>query len=94
MSPLSSPNCSTDMEKKLILFTLLLLLPLAAMSQDRLRSSAVFDGKVVPKDRMVETIVKGDYLKDYGLSMFRSVRMDSSLSFFLTAYSNSTVSRY
>ena len=64
------------MEKKLILFTLLLLLPLAAMSQDRLRSSAVFDGKVVPKDRMVETIVKGDYLKDYGLSMFRSVRMD------------------
>lgn len=64
------------MEKKLILFTLLLLLPLAAMSQDRLRSSAVFDGKVVPKDRMVETIVKGDYLKDYGLSMFRSVRID------------------
>ncbi|MBO6045200.1 MAG: hypothetical protein J6P69_05050 [Bacteroidales bacterium] len=64
------------MEKKLILFTLLLLLPLAAMSQDRLRSSAVFEGKVVPKDRMVETIVKGDYLKDYGLSLFRSVRMD------------------
>ncbi len=64
------------MEKKLIIFTLLLLLPLAAMSQDRLRSSAVFDGKVVPKDRMVETIVKGVYLKDYGLSMFRSVRMD------------------
>lgn len=64
------------MEKKLIIFTLLLLLPLAALSQDRLRSSAVFEGKVVPKDRMVETIVKGDYLKDYGLSLFRSVRMD------------------
>ena len=64
------------MEKKLIILTLLLLLPLAALSQDRLRSSAVFEGKVVPKDRMVETIVKGDYLKDYGLSLFRSVRMD------------------
>ena len=64
------------MKRTIILLTLFLLLPLAARSQDRLRSSAVFDGKIVPKDRMVETLVKGEYLKDYGLSMFRSVRMD------------------
>ena len=64
------------MKKTLILFTLLLLLPIAAFSQERLRSNAVFEGRIVPKDRLVETFVKGDYLKDYGLSLFRSVRMD------------------
>ena len=64
------------MKKKLILFTLFLLLPLAVWSQDRLRSNAVFEGKVVPKARMVETLVKGEYLKDYDLTLFRSVRMD------------------
>lgn len=64
------------MKKTFILFTLLFLLPLAAYSQERLRSNAVFEGRIVPKDRLVETFVKGDYLKDYGLSLFRSVRMD------------------
>ena len=64
------------MNKKLILFTLSLLLPLAVLAQDGLRSNAVFEGKVVPKTRMVETFVKGEHLKDYGLSLFRSVRMD------------------
>ena len=64
------------MNKKLILFILSLLFPLAAMSQDRLQSNAVFEGRIVPKTRMVETLVKGEYLMDYGLSLFRSVRMD------------------
>ena len=64
------------MKKKLILFTLLLLLPLAALAQGRLRSNAIFEGKIVHKDRLVETFVKGEYLRDYDLSLFRSVRMD------------------
>jgi hypothetical protein len=64
------------MKKTLIFLALLVMLPLAARSQDRLRSSAVFDGKIVSKDRMVETLVKGEYLKDYDLTLFRSVRMD------------------
>ena len=64
------------MNKKLILFAFSLLLPLAAIAQDRLRSNAVFEGEIVPKARLVETLVKGDHLKDYGLSLFRSVRMD------------------
>jgi len=64
------------MRKIFILLTFLLLLPFVAWSQDRLRSNAVFDGRIVPKARMVETIVKGEYLKDYDLSLFRSVRMD------------------
>ena len=64
------------MKKTLIIFALLLALPTAALAQDRLHASAVFEGKVVPKDRMVETIVKGEYIKDYGLTLFRSVRMD------------------
>lgn len=63
------------MKKTLIL--LLLLLPLAAWAQDRLQSGAVFEGKVVPRSRLVETMVKGAPLKDYGLSLFRSVRMDA-----------------
>ena len=50
---------------------------MAAWAQNRLRSDAVFDGRIVPKARIVETLVKGgEYLKDYDLSLFRSVRMD------------------
>lgn len=64
------------MKTKLILLTLTLFLPLAAMAQDRLQSGAVFDGKIVPKSRIKETFVKGEYLRDYDLTLFRSVRMD------------------
>ena len=64
------------MKKTLIFLALLVMLPLAARSQDGLRSRPVFDGGVVPKDRIVETLVKGGYLKDYGITMFHSVRMD------------------
>lgn len=64
------------MKRILIITTLLLLLPVWARSQDGLHSQAVFDGKVVPKDRIVETLVKGEYLKDYSITLFHSIRMD------------------
>ena len=48
---------------------------------------AVFDGSVVPKDRMVETLVDGGSVKEYGLSLFRSVRFDVDEAEFRTVTS-------
>ena len=64
------------MKRILTITALLLLLPVWARSQDGLHSQAVFDGKVVPKDRIVETLVKGEYLRDYNITLFHSIRMD------------------
>ena len=74
MSPDNSQICSIDMKKIPIL--LLLLLPLCAWSQDRLKTGPVFEGSVVSKERMIETLVKGGSIREYGLSVFRSVRFD------------------
>ena len=74
--PDNSQNCLTDM-KKISLLLLLLLLPLCIRAQDRLKSGPVFDGSVIPKDRMIETYVKGGSIKDYGLTLFRSVRFEA-----------------
>jgi len=64
------------MKKILIITTLLLLLPVWARSQDGLHSQAVFDGKIIPKDRLIETLVTGDHLKEYNLDLFHSVRLE------------------
>jgi len=64
------------MKKILIVLTLTLLLPLHARSQDGLHISAVFEGGIIHKDRIIETLVKGDNLNDYGISLFHSVRME------------------
>ncbi len=85
MSPDSFQICLIDMKRIPIL--LFLLLSLSAWSQDRLKSGAVFDGSVVPKDRMVETLVDGGSVKEYGLSLFRSVRFDVDEAEFRTVTS-------
>ena len=85
MSPDNSQICSIDMKKIPIL--LLLLLPLCAWSQDRLKTGPVFEGSVVSKERMIETLVKGGSIREYGLSVFRSVRFDVDESEFQTVSS-------
>lgn len=47
---------------------------LAALAQKGLHIESLFDGKVVPQERMVETRVRGRSLSKYGLTYFRSLR--------------------
>ena len=60
---------------KQLLTTLLFLLlagPLAA--QQGLAVSELFCGNIIPRERMVETRVRGRMLTDYKMSLFRSVK--------------------
>ncbi len=49
---------------------------LMAVAQKGLHVAAIFEGQVIPKNRMVETLVKGESLEQYHLSYFRSVKMN------------------
>ena len=60
---------------KQLLTTLLFLLlagPLAA--QQGLAVNELFCGNIIPRERMVETRVRGRMLTDYKMSLFRSVK--------------------
>lgn len=62
------------------LFALFLLLGVGgvAMAQRALHVERLFAGQVVPRQKMVETIVKGERLKTYRLTLFRSLRFTAT----------------
>lgn len=61
--------------KRLALFMWLLMAPfILAMAQKNLHVSPIFEGKVVPKKRMVETLAKGESMAMYNLTYFRSIK--------------------
>ena len=49
---------------------------LAAMAQKGLHIEPLFEGKIVPQERMIETRVRGRSLSKYGLTYFRSLRFE------------------
>ena len=49
---------------------------LVALAQKGLHIEGLFEGKVVPQERMVETRVRGRSLSKYGLTYFRSLRFE------------------
>ena len=51
---------------------------LSANAQSGLNISPLFEGKVIPTQRMVETRVKGKMLSKYQLTFFRSVRFKAN----------------
>lgn len=51
---------------------------LFVMAQKELHIGALFEGKIVPHDQMVETRVRGRSLSKYGLTYFHSVRFEPS----------------
>lgn len=65
-----------------LLFCLLLLFAAAAQSplsaQSGLNISPLFDGDIIPQERMVETRVRGKSIEKYRLTYYRSLRMDIS----------------
>ena len=52
----------------------LLLIPLASFAQSGMHSNVVFNGGVVPKNKMVEVKVRGRAMSKYGLTFYHSVR--------------------
>lgn len=47
-------------------------------AQSGLHISPLFEGKIIPQQRMVETRVKGKMLSKYQLTLFRSVRFQAN----------------
>ena len=62
------------MKKFMILF-LMLATGLSASAQTGLKINELFEGRIIPQERMVETRVRGKTLEKYQLSYYRSVRM-------------------
>ena len=62
------------MNKRIILWLVLLAMAVGVRAQTGLSVSGVFEGKVVPRSRMVETRVRGRALSKYQLSTYRSLR--------------------
>ena len=63
------------MKKKVIMF-LMLVASLTALAQSGLKMNDLFEGRVIPQERMVETRVRGKSLEKYQLNYYRSLRMN------------------
>lgn len=63
---------------KRYILTLLLALTTCtmALAQKNLFVTPIFEGEIIPKNRMVETFVKGETLEKYNLSLFHSIKMN------------------
>lgn len=61
--------------KKLTILFLMLAAGLSASAQTGLKINGLFEGRIIPQERMIETRVRGKTLEKYQLSYYRSVRM-------------------
>ena len=66
------------MKKILIIIIMWFITITTAQAQSGLNISPLFEGKVIPTQRMVETRVKGKMLSKYQLTFFRSVRFKAN----------------
>lgn len=62
------------MKRVLMMIIAWFVMLLGAEAQSGLHIAPLFEGKVIPQHRVVETRVKGKMLSKYQLSLFRSVR--------------------
>ena len=60
--------------KRYLLLGAFLACQLLVMAQNDLHIGALFEGKIVPHDQLVETRVRGRSLSKYGLTYFHSIR--------------------
>lgn len=67
------------MEKKVLFFLMIWLIPCMVMAQGGLHANAVFAGKVVSQDQMVEVKVRGRALSKYRLNFYHSVRFNANI---------------
>lgn len=62
--------------KKWMILIMLVSSQMAALAQKGLHIESLFEGKIVPQERMVETRVRGRSLSKYGLTYFHSLRFN------------------
>ena len=66
------------MKHRIFLTICLALLSFVARAQQGLNVNALFTGKVVPREEMVEVRVKGRAISKYGLQFYHSVRFNAN----------------
>ena len=64
--------------KRFVILLAFIVCQLSVMAQKELHIGALFEGKIVPRDKMVETRVRGRSLSKYGLTYFHSLRFEPS----------------
>ena len=62
--------------KKTMFFMLMLVASLSASAQTGLKMNELFQGRIIPQERMIETRVRGKTLEKYQLTYYRSLRMN------------------
>lgn len=63
--------------KRTLIILLCLLAPLTAvLAQKGLHVAPIFQGEVIPKKRMMETMARGESLEKYKLTLFHSLKMN------------------
>lgn len=62
---------------KQLVIILMMMLCHSAYAQKGMHISALFEGKIVPSNQMVETRIRGKAISKYKLSYFHSVRFDA-----------------
>ncbi|MBR5688046.1 MAG: hypothetical protein IKX36_08825 [Prevotella sp.] len=64
--------------KRTFIISLMLFMTFALHAQSDLQVSPLFEGKIIPQERMVVTRVKGGMMQKYRLSFFHSVAFDGT----------------
>ena len=66
------------MKRVLMIITACFSMLITVGAQSGLHIAPLFEGKIIPQQRMVETRVKGKMLSKYQLTLFRSVRFNAN----------------
>jgi hypothetical protein len=66
------------MKRVLMIITVCFSMLMSVEAQSGLHIAPLFEGKIIPQQRMVETRVKGKMLSKYQLTLFRSVRFNAN----------------
>ena len=62
--------------KKTMILIMMLVASLSASAQTGLKVNELFEGHIIPQERMIETRVRGKTLEKYQLTYYRSLRMN------------------
>lgn len=62
--------------KKTVIMILMFVSSLMAFAQSGLKVNELFEGRIIPQERMVETRVRGKTLEKYQLTYYRSLRLN------------------
>ena len=68
------------MKKTITLMILWMVAVTAAWAQKGLAIDKVFEGHIIPSEKMVETRVRGKDIAKYQLSFFRSIRFEATVA--------------